>query len=123
VVEKCRLKGLATLGLIGSLVTAAVIPSAFAQSALSVLIDQCSRGNMAACTRGNHLAIVQSQQRAARNMPPPGNGMYVYCAAPSVCGARGANTLPGNWGWTHNLFSDIKRSYPQVWCNLYRNAC
>jgi hypothetical protein len=121
--QTCRLRGIASLGLISSLVISPAVPMAFAQSTLSVLIEQCSHGNMAACARGNQLAILQSQQKAARNMPPPGNGMYVYCAAPSICGARGANALPGNWGWTHNLFSDIKRNYPQVWCNQYRNAC
>ena len=118
-----RLATIPTLGLIAGALLQALPHSAVAQSPLSILIDQCSRGNMAACARANQLAISRTNQRAARNMPAPGNGMYVYCAAPSICGARGANTLPGNWGWTHQLFGDIKRNYPQVWCNLYKNAC
>jgi hypothetical protein len=36
-----------------------------------------------------------------------------------VCGARGANALPGNWGWTSGLFGDLRRNYPHVWRNLY----
>ena len=118
-----RFASIPTLGLIGGVLLQSLPQSAVAQSALSVLIDQCSRGNMAACARANQLAISRTNQRAARNMPAAGNGMYVYCAAPSVCGARGANALPGNWGWTPQLFGDIKRNYPQVWCNLYKNAC
>jgi hypothetical protein len=55
--------------------------------------------------------------------PFTGNGMYVYCAAPSICGERGGNTLPGNWGWTSGLFNDIKQNYPHVYCNLYPGSC
>lgn len=67
--------------------------------------------------------VSESQDTPATNYPFTGNGMYVYCAAPSVCGDRGANTLPGNWGWTTGLFDDIRQNYPQVYCNLYANAC
>ncbi|HJS86290.1 MAG TPA: hypothetical protein VJ779_12595 [Acetobacteraceae bacterium] len=59
----------------------------------------------------------------AGQYPFTGNGMFVYCGAASVCGRRGANALPGNWGWTGGLFGDIKRNYPQVWCNLYPGSC
>ncbi|HJS88122.1 MAG TPA: hypothetical protein VJ779_21945 [Acetobacteraceae bacterium] len=118
-----RLAQISAFAVVGGTLLLGGSQPAHARSALSTLIDQCSHGNMAACARGNQVAIAQSQRRAARNMPPAGNGMYVYCAAPSICGARGANALPGNWGWTHGLFADIKRNYPQVWCNLYRNAC
>lgn len=52
-----------------------------------------------------------------------GEGMYVYCAAASVCGDRGANTLPGDWSWTSDLFAGIEESYPHVWCEMYMNAC
>lgn len=51
------------------------------------------------------------------------DGMFVYCSAPSVCGKRGGNALPGNWGWTGGLFGDIKQNYPHVWCNLYPGSC
>jgi hypothetical protein len=51
-----------------------------------------------------------------------GNGLYVPCVAPSVCGYRGGNALPGNWSWTHDLFEGIKQTYPQVWCPMYVNS-
>ena len=65
----------------------------------------------------------QQANPRAPEYPFTGNGLYVYCAAPSVCGQRGGNALPGNWGWTSGLFSDIKRHYPHVWCNLYPGSC
>jgi hypothetical protein len=62
------------------------------------------------------------------NLLPPeypfiGNGLYVYCAAPSVCGQRGVNALPGNWGWTSGLFNGLEKHYPHVWCNLFPGSC
>jgi hypothetical protein len=64
-----------------------------------------------------------SQQPVSSQYPFNGNGMYIYCAAPSICGQRGGNALPGNWRWTHGLFSDLKKSMPHVWCNLYPGSC
>jgi len=87
----------------------------YAQSQLGVLIDQCASGDMTACNMANQLAIRQSQEREARNMPAPNTRMYVYSAAPSICSSRGGNALLGDWRWTHNLFGDIKRNYPQLW--------
>ena len=55
--------------------------------------------------------------------PFTGDGLYVYCGAASICGKRGANALPGNWAWTSGLFGDLKRNYPNVWCNLYPGSC
>ena len=55
--------------------------------------------------------------------PAEASGAYVYCSAPSICGKRGGNALPGNWGWTSNLFGGIKQSYPHVWCSLYPHSC
>jgi hypothetical protein len=55
--------------------------------------------------------------------PFTGDGLFVYCGAASVCGQRGVNTLPGNWSWTSGLFGDLKKSYPQVWCNLFPGSC
>jgi hypothetical protein len=55
--------------------------------------------------------------------PFTGDGMYVYCGAASICGRRGLNALPGNWGWTSGLFGDLKRSHPHVWCNLFPGSC
>ena len=84
----------------------------------------------------NNQVIGQGRFELTRKFVPPqqvnprgneypftGNGMYVYCAAPSICGQRGGNTLPGNWGWTSGLFNDIKTNYPQVYCNLYPGSC
>ena len=59
----------------------------------------------------------------ATDYPFTGNGLYVFCSAPSICGDRGANALPGNWSWTSGLFDDIEANYPQVYCNLFVNAC
>lgn len=102
---------------------AAVLPGlprpAAAQSPLSVMIDRCSRGDRQACDIGNRMAIQRRQQLFARTMPPAGNGLYVPCVAPSVCGSVGGNALPGNWGWTHQLFGDIRRSYPQAWYPMF----
>lgn len=67
--------------------------------------------------------VGQGPQAPAGNYPFVGPGMKVYCGAASICGQRGGNALPGNWGWTSGLFGDIKRSYPQVWCNLYPGSC
>lgn len=64
-----------------------------------------------------------SPQPLNSQYPFTGNGMYVYCSAPSICGQRGGNALPGNWGWTSGLFGDLKRSMPHVWCNLYPGSC
>jgi hypothetical protein len=90
-----------------------------AQSALSVMIDQCARGNMAACNQGNAMAIARRQQQIYRNMPAAGNGIYVPCVSPEICGSVGGNALPGNWSWTHNLYGDIRSNYPQVWYPNY----
>jgi hypothetical protein len=55
--------------------------------------------------------------------PFTGPGLYVYCGAGEICGRRGGNALPGNWGWTSGLFGDLKQNYPQVMCNLYPGSC
>ena len=95
-----------------------------AQTALSVAIDRCSRGDMSACNSGNQMAIQRRQQQIYNTVPAAaGKGAYVPCVARSVCGTVGGNALPGNWGWSHQLYGDIKHNYPQVWCNLFRNAC
>ena len=86
-----------------------------AQSELGAMIDLCSRGNMQACSMANQMAIERRQRQIYDNMPSAGNGIYVPCVAPSVCGSVGGNALPGDWSWTHQLFADIRRNYPQAW--------
>jgi hypothetical protein len=74
---------------------------------------------MAACSQGNALAILQRQKQIFSSVPAPRNGLYVFCSSKEICGSIGANALPGNWSWTHQLFGDIKHNYPQVWFNLF----
>jgi hypothetical protein len=95
---------------------------AHAQSELSIMIDRCSRGDMTACNIGNQLAIRRRQQQIYNNMPPAGNGVYVPCVAPSVCGSVGGNALPGDWRWTHQLYKDIRKNYPQAWYPSFPNS-
>jgi hypothetical protein len=122
-----RVKSSAFAALAAGLALAASAAPTRAQSLLGGLIERCSRGDMVACSQATRLSALQANARAARNAPASspgvgavtGNGMYVYCAAPSVCGARGANALPGNWSWTSDLFGDLRRSHPHVWRNMY----
>lgn len=64
-----------------------------------------------------------SQQPVSSQYPFNGNGMYIYCAAPSICGQRGGNALPGNWKGTSAVFGDLRKSMPHVWCNLHPGSC
>jgi hypothetical protein len=68
------------LGIVGRVlffITFAVAPvlvtptSSRAQSLLSVLIDQCSRGNMTACDQANQLSRRQAAERYARRAQQP----------------------------------------------------
>ncbi len=91
-----RVKSSAFAALAAGLALAASAAPTRAQSLLGGLIERCSRGDMAACSQATRLSALQANARAARNAPASspgvgavtGNGMYVYCAAPSVCGAR-----------------------------------
>jgi hypothetical protein len=98
---------------------AAAPASVHAQSALTSLINRCSLGDMAACTQGSTLAILQRQQQIYRNLPAPGNGLYIPCVSREICGSLGGNVLSGNFSWTHQLFSDLRLNYPQVWFSLF----
>lgn len=81
------------------------------------------QNNRVFSTGSFRLTRTSISRQAINQYPFTGNGMYIFCAAPSICGQRGGNLLPGNWGWTSGLFSDLKRNYPQVWCNLYPGSC
>ena len=111
----------------GAALAAAPTPARAQQSLPGGLTERCFRGDATACSQATRLSALQVAAKAARNAPAfnpgggavAGNGMHVHCAAPPVCGARGADALPGDWNWTSDLFADLRRSYQHVWRNLY----
>jgi hypothetical protein len=70
---------------------------------------------------GRHIGTSAAQ--AAARTRASSHTFHVYCAAASICGQRGGETLTGNWSWTGQLFADIKAAYPATYCNLYPGSC
>jgi hypothetical protein len=69
--------------------------------------DEVSGGGM--FTTDRRIANPTPQQAANDGR---GRGADAHCSAPSVCGFRGGNALPGNW--EGSLWDDIRRNYPGV---------